>query len=94
MHLNILLFNLKADQYVPYVPQIIPTSDCSLPMAADKYTKAITRAVPLVGIPVFADQRLNMARVVLAGYGIIIDFRNIKSELKNWAIQDAIASPK
>jgi len=23
MHLNILLFNLKADQYVPYAPQII-----------------------------------------------------------------------
>ena len=50
-------------------------------MAADKYTKAITRAVPIVGIPVFADQRLNMARGVLAGYGIIIDFRNITSEL-------------
>jgi len=81
MHLNILLFNLKADQYIPYAPQIITTSDSSLPMAADKYTKAITRAVPIVGIPVFADQWLNMARGVLAGYGIIIDFRNITSEL-------------
>ena len=73
MHLNILLFNLKADQYIPYAPQIITTSDSSLPMAADKYTKAITRAVPIVGIPVFADQWLNMA---LGCVRIIIDFRN------------------
>jgi UDP:flavonoid glycosyltransferase YjiC (YdhE family) len=50
-------------------------------MAADMYTNAITRAVPLVGIPVFADQRPNMERGLLAGYGIIIDFRNIKREL-------------
>jgi hypothetical protein len=81
MHLNILLLNLKADQYVPYIPHIIPTSDSSLPMTADKYTEAIIRVVPLVGIPVFADQRLNMARGVLAGSGLIIDFRNITSEL-------------
>ena len=65
MRLNTLLLNLKADQYVPHVTQIIPTSDSSLPMAADKYIKAITRAVPIVGIPFFADQWLNMARGVL-----------------------------
>ena len=81
MHINTLLLNLKADQYVPHLTQIIPTSNSSLHMAADKYTKAITRAVPIAGIPVFADQRLNMARGVLAGYGIIIDFRNITSDL-------------
>ena len=34
-------------------------------MAADKYTKAITWAVHLDRIPVFADQWLNMARGVL-----------------------------
>jgi glucuronosyltransferase len=56
--------------------------------------EAITRAVPLVGIPVFADQRLNMARAVLVGYGFIIDFRNITIELLNWAIQEAVESLK
>ena len=81
MHLNILRFNLKADQYVPYVPQITPSSDSSLHMAADKFTKAITRAIPIFGIHVLADRRLKMARGVSAGYGNIIDFRNIKSEL-------------
>ena len=39
--------------------------------------EAISRAVPLVAIPVFADESLNMARAVLAGCGFIIDFSNI-----------------
>jgi hypothetical protein len=33
MHLYSLLLNFKADIYVPYVPQLIPTSVLSLPMA-------------------------------------------------------------
>jgi len=56
--------------------------------------EAIARGLHLVGIPVFAIQRLNMARGVLAGYGIITDFNNITRELFNWAIQEAIESPK
>ena len=56
--------------------------------------QAIARGVHLVGIPVFAIQRLNMARAVLAGYGIITDFNNITRELLNWAIQDAVESSK
>jgi glucuronosyltransferase len=56
--------------------------------------EAITRGVPLLGIPVFADQRLNMARAVLAGYGLQIDFNNITTESLIWAIQEAIESPK
>ena len=56
--------------------------------------EAITRGVPLVGIPVFADQRRNMARAVSAGYGIVIDFNNITTDSLTWAIQEAIESPK
>jgi len=42
--------------------------------------EAITRGEPLVGIPVFAVERLNMARVGLVGYGLIIDYKNITRE--------------
>jgi len=56
--------------------------------------EAITRGVPLVGIPVFADKRGNMAPVVLAGYGLLIDFNNITTESLTWAIQEAIESPE
>ena len=56
--------------------------------------EAISRGVPVVGIPVYADQRRNIARAVLSGYGIRIDFNNITTESITWAIQEAIESPK
>jgi len=56
--------------------------------------EAITRGVPLVGIPIFSDQRINMARAVLAGYGLKISFNNVTTESLIWAIQDVIESPK
>jgi UDP:flavonoid glycosyltransferase YjiC (YdhE family) len=48
----------------------------------------------VVGIPVFADQKENIARVVLEGYGLRIDFNNITTGSLTWAIQEAIKSPK
>jgi glucuronosyltransferase len=56
--------------------------------------EAITRGVPVVGIPVYADQRSNMARTVMGGYGLLIDFNNITTESLIWAIQEIIESPK
>jgi glucuronosyltransferase len=56
--------------------------------------EAITRGVPVVGIPVFADQRGNMEPAVLKGYGLILDFNNITTESLTWAIQEAIETPK
>jgi glucuronosyltransferase len=56
--------------------------------------EAITRGVPVVGIPVYADQKRSIARAVLAGYGLLIDYNNITTESLTWAIQEAIESPK
>jgi UDP:flavonoid glycosyltransferase YjiC (YdhE family) len=49
--------------------------------------------VPVVGIPTFADQKLNMAKAVLAGYEFKIDFNNITTESLTWVTQEAIKSP-
>jgi len=35
-----------------------------------------------------------MARAVLAGYGLKIDYSNITTELLTWAIQETIETPK
>jgi UDP:flavonoid glycosyltransferase YjiC (YdhE family) len=48
----------------------------------------------VVGIPIYADQKRNMARAVLAGYGLKMNFNNITTESLTWAIQEAIESPK
>jgi glucuronosyltransferase len=56
--------------------------------------EAIARGVPLVGIPIFSDQRKNVARAVMGGYGLLIDFNNITTESLTWAIQEAIETPK
>jgi len=56
--------------------------------------EVITRGVPMVGIPVYSDQRRNMAGAVVGGYGLLIDFNNITTESLTWAIQEAIESPK
>jgi glucuronosyltransferase len=56
--------------------------------------EAIIRGVPLIGIPVYADQRKNVARAVMGGYGILIDFNNITTESLTWAIQEATETSK
>jgi glucuronosyltransferase len=48
----------------------------------------------VVGIPIYGDQRGNIARAVLGGYGLLIDFNNITTESLTWAIQEIIESPK
>jgi len=48
----------------------------------------------VVGIPVFFDQRRNMAHAVMEGYGLVVDFNNITTESLTWAIQEATESPK
>jgi glucuronosyltransferase len=56
--------------------------------------EAITRGVPVVGIPVYADQKASIVRADLAGYGLLIDFNNITTESLTWAIQEVMESPK
>jgi glucuronosyltransferase len=56
--------------------------------------EAMSRGVPLLGIPIFGDQSLNMGRAVSAGYGIVIEFENVTTESLTWAIREIIETPK
>ncbi|XP_044729431.1 UDP-glycosyltransferase UGT5-like [Chrysoperla carnea] len=57
-------------------------------------TEAISRGVPLIGIPVFADQSLNMAKAQTSGYGIMVDYYNVTFESMNWALNEVLNNPK
>jgi glucuronosyltransferase len=52
--------------------------------------EAITRGVPLLGIPIYGDQRLNMRKAEISGYGILLEFENITTDSVLWAIRTAL----
>jgi len=56
--------------------------------------EAIHRGVPVLGIPIFRDQNLNMNKAVTAGYGISIRFNNVTMESLLWGIREMIDNPK
>jgi glucuronosyltransferase len=56
--------------------------------------EAIHRGVPLLGIPMFGDQSLNMNRAVTAGYGLMVGFQNVSMESLLWGITEMIENPK
>jgi glucuronosyltransferase len=56
--------------------------------------ETINRGVPLLGIPIFGDQNLNMERAVSAGYGIMVEFSNVTEESLTWAIRETLENPR
>lgn len=56
--------------------------------------EALYFGIPLVGIPVFGDQPMNMARAVKSGYGIKVDLDTISEEILDEAISNALGNPK
>jgi glucuronosyltransferase len=52
--------------------------------------EAMTYGVPLLGIPVFGDQELNMRKAVSSGYGILLDLENITTDSVLWAVKEAL----
>jgi glucuronosyltransferase len=55
--------------------------------------EAINRGVPLLGIPIFGDQSLNMRKAVTAGYGVMVEFSNVTEESLTWAIREILENP-
>lgn len=57
-------------------------------------TESIYHGKPFIGIPIFGDQFLNMAKAEANGYGIMLDYNNLTAvSLKN-AIEEMIGNPK
>jgi glucuronosyltransferase len=52
--------------------------------------EAIDRGVPIVGIPIYGDQRYNLARAVSFGIGIQLDYENITTESVMWALNEVL----
>lgn len=50
--------------------------------------------VPVVGIPLLGDQKLNMARAVTAGYGVLLDYANVTEESLDWALKEALENSR
>ncbi|KAJ9601566.1 hypothetical protein L9F63_000309, partial [Diploptera punctata] len=56
--------------------------------------EAIDRGVPMIGIPFFGDQFVNVARATAAGIGVTLEFRNISAESVTWALREVLDNPK
>jgi glucuronosyltransferase len=52
--------------------------------------EAIHRGVPLIGIPIYGDQRQNLATVMSYGIGIRLDYENITTESVTWALNEVL----
>lgn len=57
-------------------------------------TEAVYEAVPLLGIPLFGDQMMNMRRAVAKGYALTLDYRNITESNVYEAINELLKNPK
>lgn len=55
-------------------------------------TEAIYFGVPIIGIPVFGDQFLNMARAVSNGYGIQVSYTNLTETSISWALNTMLSN--
>lgn len=56
--------------------------------------EGVYRSVPLLGIPIYCDQHLNMMKADAAGYALILSFRNITETSLKWALTELIENPR
>lgn len=46
--------------------------------------------VPILGIPIFGDQRLNIKRASQTGWAITLDYNNISTASVEWALNEIL----
>uniref|UniRef100_A0A336LRS6 CSON001689 protein n=1 Tax=Culicoides sonorensis TaxID=179676 RepID=A0A336LRS6_CULSO len=57
-------------------------------------SEANYHGVPVIGIPVFGDQDLNMARATNMGYGLTVKYKNLTEEALTWALTEMLNNKK
>ncbi|KAL1130745.1 hypothetical protein AAG570_011986 [Ranatra chinensis] len=82
----------------PWFPQqdILGHKNCRLFITQGgivSLTEALNYAVPVVGIPVFIDQRRNMMYVKSQGYGVTVELTNITEQSITWAVNEVLNNP-
>lgn len=57
-------------------------------------TESIYRGVPIVGIPIFGDQLMNMARASALGWGVHVNYQNLTVSSLTWALNEVLSQKK
>lgn len=57
-------------------------------------TEALSEGVPLLGIPLYADQTTNMQRAISSGYALAIDYKSLSEENLSEAVNELLTNPK
>lgn len=57
-------------------------------------TEAVFRGVPIVGIPVMADQPINMQHTENAGLGITLDLDRLSEDTLYEAVTEVLTNPR
>uniref|UniRef100_A0A1Q3EUI5 UDP-glucuronosyltransferase n=1 Tax=Culex tarsalis TaxID=7177 RepID=A0A1Q3EUI5_CULTA len=56
-------------------------------------TEALYHGKPMVGVPIYGDQRLNMARARNAGYGTSVEYEHLTQQSISEAIRTVLSNP-
>ncbi|KAK9736941.1 UDP-glucoronosyl and UDP-glucosyl transferase [Popillia japonica] len=56
--------------------------------------ESLHRGVPVIGIPIFGDQKMNMANAVNQGHGLMITYPELSEETLSDALKEVLTNPK
>lgn len=56
-------------------------------------TEALIEGVPILGIPIYADQKMNVMKSEKRGFGILMEFNEINQELLEWNLNRILHEP-
>lgn len=56
--------------------------------------EAVYFGVPIIGVPIYGDQHLNVAKAVASGFGLLLKFDNLTETSLRWAIDEMICNAK
>lgn len=57
-------------------------------------TESIHHGKPIVGIPIFGDQQMNMAQAVLFGWGVAVEFKDLNEKSISDALNEVLNNDK